>query len=121
MDNKINGRTPEEIKMGLECYNCGECSYSSKNNNGDARCGNVESDALALIQQYENHIGELTEKVQQLERERDAIEDDFARMAKEVDDAFVCEFCSEHFPGYGCEVCDFQWIGARPESPKEDA
>lgn len=53
MIDKINGRTPEDIKMGLECYNCGECSYSRKNNNGEARCDDVEADALALIQRLE--------------------------------------------------------------------
>lgn len=57
-------KTPEEIKKGLEtCIvykNCRGCPY----NNG--KCGmQLEIDALAYIQQLENHIGELTEKVAQ--------------------------------------------------------
>ena len=61
MNNTINGRTPEEIKKGLECcgmawkpVDCEGCLYT-----GRLRCGNeMHDDALAYIQQ--------------LERERDA-------------------------------------------------
>ena len=59
MSDKINGRTPEEIKKGLECCNvknsCFECPYRSD----DRKCPkHVAIDTLDLIQQ--------------LERERDA-------------------------------------------------
>ena len=41
MIDKINGRTPEEIKKGLECFECDGCAYSRKNNGGQARCSDV--------------------------------------------------------------------------------
>jgi len=72
MADKINGRTPEEIKKGL--------ADSIEKAGWDIDCGGASDllwslekanesmiDALALIQQLENHIGELTEMVQQLE------------------------------------------------------
>ena len=101
-------KTPDEIKKGLECCadygNCSEgCPY-----NPIRDCGNaLYEDALAYIQQ--------------LEEERDAIEDDFARVGTEVKDPFVCDFCMHQFPGYGCEVCNFQWKGYLPEPPKEES
>ena len=59
-------RTPEEIKKGLECCThatCIACPYAY-----DGCTSNMEKiDALEYIQQLENHIGELTEKVAQLE------------------------------------------------------
>ena len=59
-------KTPEEIKKGLEiCIadkSCRDCPYN--NGNCDMQ---LERDALAYIQQLENHIGELTEKVSQFE------------------------------------------------------
>ena len=65
-------KTPDEIKRGLRfcsrsdacCDTCAAgCPYY-----GCDDCVFVKSaDALAYIQQLENHIGELTEKVAQLE------------------------------------------------------
>ena len=59
-------KTPEEIKKGLECCThgtCIACPYSY-----DGCTSNMEKiDALEYIQQLENHIGELTEKVAQIE------------------------------------------------------
>ena len=60
MATTINGRTPEEIKRGLECcsvdgLSCSNCSYCVS---CDADIHALERDALAYIQQ--------------LERERDA-------------------------------------------------
>lgn len=61
-------KTPEEIKKGLEMCSvirgrCKGCPYD-----GEAECvSNHSADALAYIQQLEDHIGELTEKVAQLE------------------------------------------------------
>lgn len=70
MIDTINGRTPEEIKQGLECcsidkvYCSLECPYVSKCHlDGEPRA--FVKDALALINQ-------LMKDNQQLERERDA-------------------------------------------------
>ena len=50
-------KTPEEIKKGLECDDCKKCPYSERNSNdGDNHCGEVEADALALIQQLEAQV-----------------------------------------------------------------
>ena len=62
-------KTPEEIKKGLECCSvvaCGSCPYEYYCNleNGYVK---ISNDALAYIQQLENQIGELTEKVSQFE------------------------------------------------------
>lgn len=64
-------KTYEEIKKALECCSdadgfdgdCVRCPYK-----GELWCGDkIKIDALAYIQQLENHIGELTEMVAQLE------------------------------------------------------
>lgn len=74
-------KKPEEIKKGLEiavngCLPCDrpitdcpydlECRPTSKDTNVDMP-KQMAADAIAYIQQLENHIGELTEKVAQLE------------------------------------------------------
>lgn len=51
-------KTPDEIKRWLKC-----CTYVTYN-------GSPYEDALEYIQQLENQIGELTEKVEQLEAEQ---------------------------------------------------
>lgn len=66
MNNTINGRAPDEIKRGLKCCayaTCNGCPYAEDG------CGTNQEmiDALDYIQQLENHIGELTEKVALLE------------------------------------------------------
>lgn len=62
-------KTPEEIKKGLECCSksepCVDCIYDRRDFPMCVR--RMEEDALAYIRQLENHIGELTEKVAQLE------------------------------------------------------
>ena len=65
-------KTPDEIKKALRicsgklldyCDACNYCNWSS-----DCACNSrMCADALDYIQQLENHIGELTEKVAQLE------------------------------------------------------
>jgi hypothetical protein len=84
MNNAINGRTPEEIKAGLEycvsesVLSCDECPYAGK------PCDGMQmfKDALALIQQ--------------LERERDAA----------VEDIFpTCANCKHEKLGYGVGPC----------------
>lgn len=62
-------KTPDEIKRGLmhcEREKCKECPYYDKCMMADAHT-DLHSDALEYIQQLENQIGELTEKVEQLE------------------------------------------------------
>ena len=72
MNNTINGRTPEEIKKGIYCCyinlderECGECPYII-DDVIDCDC-TPGKDAYDYIRQLENQIGELTEKVAQLE------------------------------------------------------
>lgn len=79
--NKINGRTPEEIKKGLEhCSKliaCAGCSYD-----GDSICDqSMHTDSLALIQQ--------------LERERDQYKRERDAAVRDMRDATLC----------GCHVC----------------
>ena len=85
MTDKINGRTPEEIKRGLECCsklktNCGLCPYRPQN---DGNCMNaLVPDSIALIQQLEARNDTLTAKAvlfdetlalaEKYKRERDA-------------------------------------------------
>lgn len=62
-------KTPDEIKKGLQhcCEDgCKGCPYEDDCNMADA-LSMLACDALAYIQQLENHIGEFTEKVSQLE------------------------------------------------------
>lgn len=74
-------KTPKEIKKGMEivvngcltCYCCfTDCPYNMECHpmNEDTNVDmpkQMAADAIAYIQQLENHIGELTEKVAQLE------------------------------------------------------
>lgn len=74
-------KKPEEIKKGLEiaengCWTCAccatdcpydlECHPMNEDTNVDMP-KQMAADAIAYIQQLENHIGKLTEKVAQLE------------------------------------------------------
>ena len=119
--NTINGRTPEEIKRGLECcsvdgLSCSNCSYCVS---CDADIHALERDALAYIQQLENHIGELTEMVHQLERERDAAVEQLRKGGRACS---TCKF-SEDIPENDkiCEECrltgtkllysNWEWVG----------
>ena len=116
MTTKINGRTPEEIKKGLECckpkwessrwVTCrNECPFRNEH----AFCKNVLLTCVsAYIQQLENHIGELTEKVKQLERERDAAVEQLK--AVDVSSCFECVHCKHeelcNSPVWPCNDCD---------------
>ena len=81
MADTINGRTPEEIKKGLECcslpYKCDKCPYFGM------PCGSddLSADALALIKQ--------------LERERDAALEDMKTKS------FGCGKCKHFMPSPG--------------------
>lgn len=64
-------KTPEEIKKGLEACGSDEChgQHTDCPYEGDLFCFiHVCGDARAYIQQLENHIDELTEKVEQLDK-----------------------------------------------------
>jgi len=56
MDEKINGRTPEEIITGLKCkVPCHKCAYKDYNFMKDDSCSNyVEQDIIALIKHLES-------------------------------------------------------------------
>lgn len=95
MKEKINGRTPEEIKKGLECCKsnptCSLCSYYNEDD-----CEVMESDALAYIQQ--------------LERERDAAVRDLELIAYSNS---KCETCAhyafdEEDESRACADCDVE-------------
>lgn len=84
MTDTINGRTPEEIKKGMECcctedLHCSGCNYC---NICDIDVHAIDRDALAYIQQ--------------LERERDAA----------VENIFPwCGNCKHEKLGYGVGPC----------------
>ena len=88
--NTINGRTPEEIKEGLEycvsesVLSCDECPYAGK------PCDSMQmlKDALAYIQQ--------------LERERDAAVEDINEAAMT---GCLCYVCSRNEKGH-CKAFD---------------
>ena len=106
-------KTPEEIKKGLEA--CGsdvchghhtDCPYED-----DLLCTmHICGDARAYIHQLENQIGELTEKVTQLEKERNALLADLRDA-----DMLECDHCAHYIPvgaqckGEGdCLDCDYK-------------
>ena len=108
-------KTPDEIKKALRicsgklldyCDACNYCNWSS-----DCACNSrMCADALDYIQQLENHIGELTEKVTQLEKERDALLADLRDA-----DMLECAHCAHYVPaGAQCEgegdclECDYK-------------
>jgi hypothetical protein len=118
MDNTINGRTPEEIKKGLEC--CKPVRVDNHWKTCDTKCPYIEdvggfcraklmADTLALIQQ--------------LERERDAAiillrgecraclhnEDDEPCRTKEV-----CQCCVYNEDAWGMDLdYNWQWRGVQ--------
>ena len=125
-------RTPDEIKRGLYCCyihsderKCGECPYIIDDVN-DCDCSHGK-DAYDYIGQLENHIGELTEKVEQLDhvtRERDAL----LEIVKELGECNYCKhnsYCPHTIPDcmnckdencqcYSCgHQSKWQWSGVQ--------
>lgn len=102
MADTINGRTPEEIKKGLECCsklktNCSECPYRPQNDGG---CMNeMVPAALAYIQQLERERDAAVEaaKVKPFTWE-EAIQDDCFLEIKDDEyiDAALNIFASSH-------------------------
>ena len=125
-------KTPDEIKKGLYCCcvdpdmrNCYECPYDICD---EKYCDcNLGADALEYIQQLEHHIGELTEKVAQLDhvtRERDAL----LEIVKELGECNYCKhdsYCPHTIPDcmnckdgncqcYSCgHQSKWQWSGVQ--------
>ena len=110
-------KTPEEIKKALKL--CGRGCYPGCPYKSFECVEELSRDGLEYIQQLENQIGELTEKVAQLEaaqsaaetyrRERDALLADLKEAAK-----MDCSTCKYYAPGDGrfekadfvCRDCD---------------
>ena len=112
MGNTINGRTPEEIKKGMECCGIGKCSQCPYlqfcdeyiANGGDAApTEEIFIDSLALAQQ--------------LERERDAMHERLARYKKCIDCACYPIVMDTNMTCDGCELgSNWQWRGVQEEA-----
>ena len=106
-------KTPEEIKRGLEACGSDECHghHTDCPYEDDLLCTmHICGDARAYIQQLENHIGEFTENVAQLEKERNALLADLRDA-----DMLECAHCAHYIPvGAQCEgegdclECDYK-------------
>ena len=97
-------KTPDEIKKGIYCCyvysferKCDECPYTVDATDCDCLPGN---DAFEYIQQLERRIGELAEKVAQIDhvtRERDAL----LEIVKELGECNYCKhdsYCPHTIP-----------------------
>jgi len=113
-DNTINGRTPEEIKRGLECCinwgtGCIECPYD--NLLPDECVVAMKSDNLDLIQQLEAERD-------QYKRERDAAVEQLTETSNEIGS---CKGCVHYTnPGYKCYLWEanencYEWRGVQEE------
>lgn len=127
-------KTPDEIKKGLEICSsrgdCAKCPYPE----GECFSDLVEKDAHGYILQLENHIGELTEKVTQLEAAQPKWISVEERLPDEPGEVLACVYgriciawysnrCFETPSGmvfYACENAVTHWMPL-PEPPKEDA
>ena len=127
-------KTPDEIKKGLEICSsrgdCAKCPYPE----GECFSDLVEKDAHGYILQLENHIGELTEKVTQLEAAQPKWISVEERLPAEPGEVLACVYgriciawysnrCFETPSGmvfYACENAVTHWMPL-PEPPKEDA
>lgn len=89
---------------------CGQCPYFNSHA-VDERCiAILLTDAFANFQQFEHQVRDLTKKVEQLERERDAAIADLAEKPR-------CENCKHFTPGYFCIGCRrgerWEWRGVQ--------
>lgn len=75
----------------------------------------------SMFPQAADLVESLLTEIEQVKRERDAIEKDFAHVAKQLDLAFACEYCMHYFLGYGCRVCNFEWRGYQLGMPEVKA
>ena len=125
-------KTPNEIKTGLECcisdtYGCNEkCPYFTSLSNGVDCAVKMHADALALIQQLEAANDELLTKVEQLERERDALVDIIKYESTFYNPiSLPCRCCKNNDGDYTkdkCRFCgmteaygNFEWCGVKEE------
>ena len=102
-------KTPDEIKKGLEwctndAFQCScNCPYFNPLSNGVDCASKLHSDALSLIQQLEAQNAELLEKMQQLQRERDAL----LHIAHDCDELFrECKH-EKAIDDVSCEKADY--------------
>lgn len=110
MSNTINGRTPEEIKKGLECSHTKHCIFKScpyyaQDEESSACIDQSRADALFLINQ-------LQEDKKQLKAERDAA-------VLDLEMCCSCEVCTrsckyDKVNAYA-ECADFEWRGPEVE------
>ena len=91
MDNTINGRTPEEIKRGLEC--CKPVWVDNHWKTCDVECPYIEDVGGFCREQL---MVEALAYIQQLERERDAAVDEIFK---------TCSNCKHEKLGYGVGPC----------------
>lgn len=63
----VNGRTPEDIVRGLQCYECSTCPYEG------CRCADCDYDAAELIEKQLEIISDLTDKVKELQERNDEL------------------------------------------------
>lgn len=118
MTTTINGRTLEEIKLGLvhcltarEYRNCLVCPYGTPRKRGMLPCDcEVRQDILALIDQ-------LQEDKKQLERERDAAVEllhGFCGACANEGKHEICVECSRRLPFEPDDKDDcWQWCGVK--------
>ena len=108
-DIKVGGKTPDEIKRGLEsrtCHDddmfvdCSHCPYYLTCTHCDIE---MHKNALAYIQQLETRLA-------QAERERDAAVGDLSDSCK------FCNFAKQGLEKLPCDKC-FQRVGKHPWSP----
>ena len=88
MTDTINGRTPEEITYNCMMYRLKRPNEWYEHCAGSLTLkGRVETAKWAYnyIQQLEDHFRDLTKKVEQLERERDAAVDETESLRAEID------------------------------------
>ena len=124
-------KTPEEIKKGLERDDCKKCPYSERNSNdGVNHCGEVEADALALIQQLERDKNWASDNYDLISEENKRLESENAQLKRERDaavkDIYInsrCAACKKYFKNGGkcsgavfCIPLEFEWRGPCEEN-----
>lgn len=124
MNDKINGRTPEEIKLGLEfCMNIEcppECPYFG-NEAVDCNIA-LNTDAVAAISQLIRERDEARNDLDTINYANTELYSAYDAMKRERDAAVRdleankrCETCMHYMPGYFCPGCrrgdKWQWKG----------
>lgn len=123
MKDKINGRTPEEIKKGLDC-----CIYETDDSSLVDHCRVCPYQPTGLC--IRTLLKDALAYIQQIERERDAA----VEQLKDADtiDLFYCshckheqlcdynlnscEDCEKDCPCHTCvDMCNWQWRGVPEE------